>query len=143
MVVTRPDHGDDELSRLVREANECGHSFQELADRGVDPLTGERVSKPYLHKLATNGVAGAPSPERLRAIAAALGKPLVVVQRAAAAQYLDYRATELSGYNEDVRVVIAHLAGMSRAELKRWRAMMEADERARLEYNGETAEVDK
>jgi hypothetical protein len=128
-----PDRGDDELSRLVREANDAGESFQDLADRALDPQTGTRVSKPYLHKLATNNVATAPSPERLRAIAASLRKPPAVVQRAAAVQYLDYRATELAGYSEDIRLVVAHLAGMSRSELRRWRAMLEADERAKHE----------
>ncbi|MFB6568280.1 hypothetical protein [Streptomyces noursei] len=118
----------DELSRLVREANDAGASYQQLADRAIDPETGEQLSKPYMQKLATNAVTTAPNASRLRAIAAALRQPLTVVQRAAAIQYLDYRATELSGYDDDVRVIVAHLAGMTPASKRRWRAMIEAVE---------------
>jgi hypothetical protein len=32
-----------------------------------------------------------------------------------------------------VRIIVGHLAGMPEAELRRWRAMIEADERARRE----------
>ncbi|GAA0453733.1 hypothetical protein ACFQ2B_27595 [Streptomyces stramineus] len=125
----------DALSQLVREANDDGNgdSYQKLAERAVDPETGEGVSKPYLHKLATNSVTQAPSPARLRAIAAALRKPLSVVQRAAAIQYLDYRATELSGYDDDVRVIVAHLAGMEKSEKRKWRAMIEAADQVNTE----------
>lgn len=118
----------DELSRLVREANDDGASYQQLADRAIDPQTGEQLSKPYMQKLATNAVTTAPNAARLRAIAAGLRKPLAVIQRAAAVQFLDYKATELSGYDDDVRVIVAHLAGMTPASKKRWRAMMEAVE---------------
>ncbi|KIZ16906.1 hypothetical protein SNA_18215 [Streptomyces natalensis ATCC 27448] len=118
----------DELSRLVREANDAGASYQQLADRAVDPETGEQLSKPYMQKLATNAVTTAPNAARLRAIAAALRQPLTVVQRAAARQFLDYKATELSGYDDDVRVIVAHLAGMTPTAKRRWRAMIEAVE---------------
>lgn len=120
----------DELSRLVREVNDDGRgvSYQEMADRAE--AAGAPVSKPYFQKMATNAVTTAPSPDRLRGIAAGLQKPVQVVQRAAAVQYLEYQATELSGYDDDVRVIVAHLAGMGPTEKKRWRAMMEAAERS-------------
>lgn len=127
------DMDRDALSRLVREINDDGVSYQQMADRSVDPDTGETLSKPYFQKLATNSVTAAPSASRLRSIAAGLRKPLPVVQRAAAVQFLDYQATELAGYDEDVRVIVAHLAGMERSERRRWLAMMEAAERARGE----------
>jgi hypothetical protein len=44
----------DDLSRMVREANDAGASFQQLADRAIDPQTGTTLSKPYLQKLSTN-----------------------------------------------------------------------------------------
>jgi hypothetical protein len=108
------DMDRDALSQLVRDANGGGWgvSYQEMA---------------------TNAVTTAPSPERLRAIAAGLAKPLAVVQRAAAIQYLDYQATELAGYDDDIRVIVAHLAGMEKSERRRWQAMIEADERAKRE----------
>ncbi|HCA85502.1 MAG TPA: hypothetical protein DEQ61_08415 [Streptomyces sp.] len=118
----------DDLSRLVREVNADGRgvSYQEMADRSA--ADGHPVSKPYFQKLATNAVSSAPSPDRLYGIAAGLRKPVPVVQRAAAVQYLDYQATELSGYDDDVRVIVAHLAGMRAGEKRRWRAMIEAAE---------------
>jgi hypothetical protein len=118
----------DALSSLVREVNESGVSLQQMADRAVDPKTGTTASKPYFQKLAANTVTTAPTPERLGAIAAGLRKPLGVVQRAAALQFLDYRATELAGYGEEVRIIVAHLAGKSPAEVRRWRRMIEASE---------------
>jgi hypothetical protein len=121
----------DELSRLVRGVNDGGFSYQKMADRAT--AAGHPISKPYLQKIATNAVATAPDPEQLRGIAAATARPLAVVQRAAAIQYLDYQATELSGYDDDVRVIVAHLAGMPPTEKRRWRRMIEADEQARTE----------
>ncbi|MEV6547907.1 hypothetical protein AB0M57_04260 [Streptomyces sp. NPDC051597] len=131
-----PDHlvrdmDRDALSRMVREANDDsrGVSYQTMADRAE--AAGHPVSKPYFQKMATNSVAAAPTAERLRGIAAGLQKPLSIVKRAAAIQYLDYEATELAGYDEDTRVIVAHLAGMGKNERRRWKKMMEADELAK------------
>lgn len=125
------DMDRDALSQLVRTVNDDGRgvSYQEMADRAS--AAGYSLSKPYFQKMATNAVPKAPTPDRLRALAAALQKPLAVVQRAAAIQYLDYQATELAGYDDDIRVIVAHLAGMERSERRRWQAMIEADERAK------------
>jgi endonuclease/exonuclease/phosphatase family metal-dependent hydrolase len=123
------DMDRDELSRLVREVNDAGVSYQQMADRAK--ASGHTLSKPYFQKMATNAVIAAPTPDRLRALAAGLGKPLSVVQRAAAVQYLEYQATELAGYDEDVRVIVAHLAGMEKGERRRWQAMIEAAERSK------------
>lgn len=125
------DMDRDELSRMVREANDDGRgvSYQAMADRA--DTAGFPVSKPYFQKMATNAVTQAPTPDRLRGIAAGLQKPLPVVQRAAAIQYLDYKATELAGYDEETRVIVAHLSGMEKSERRRWQAMIEADERAK------------
>ncbi|MET9952359.1 hypothetical protein ABZ135_12530 [Streptomyces sp. NPDC006339] len=117
----------DELSRMVRDVNDRGVSYKEMEDRAR--AAGHSVSKPYLQKIATNTAVKTPGPERLEAIAAAIGRPVSVVKRAAAIQYLDYEATELSGYGDDVRVIVAHLAGMEPKERKRWLAMIEAAER--------------
>jgi hypothetical protein len=124
------DMDRDDLSRLVREVNaDSGVSYQQMSDRAE--AAGYPLSKPYFQKLATNSVAGAPTPERLQGIAAGLKKHLTVVQRAAAKQYLAYESTELAGYDEDIRVIVAHLAGMEKGERRRWQAMIEADERAK------------
>lgn len=127
------DMDRDDLSRLVREVNDDGRgvSYQQMADRAT--AAGHPLSKPYFQKLATNSVTQAPKEERLLGIAAGLEKPLSVVTRAAAVQYLAYRATELAGYDEDIRVIVAHLAGMEKSERRRWQAMIEADERTKRE----------
>lgn len=126
-----PEPGADALSRLVRDVQSGGVSFQAMADRAAK--TGYEISKPYFQKLAAGNVATAPDPIRLQAIAAGLRVPLPIVKRAAALQYLDYRATELAGYDEEVRVIVAHLAGKTKPELRRWRAMIEADELMRAD----------
>ncbi|MFJ4434567.1 hypothetical protein [Streptomyces sp. NPDC088923] len=125
----------DQLSQLVRAALDEGAggkrttSLNALAERAA--AAGHPVSKPYLQKLSTNNISKAPDREQLRGIAAAVGRPVEVVKAAAAAQFLDYEATELGGFPDDVRVVVAHLAGMTPGDQRRWRAMIEADERAR------------
>ena len=119
--------GRDPLSRLVREINDSGVSFQKMADQARG--TGETLSKPYFQKLAAGNVTTPPTAERLQAIADGLRQPLRVVQRAAAEQYMDYRSTELSGYDDETRIIVAHLAGMNPSERRRWRRMMEAAER--------------
>ncbi len=120
------DMDRDPLSRLVREVNDTGVSFAQMAERAE--RGGHPVSKAYFQKTASNVITRAPAADVLRGMAEALHKPLRVVQRAAAIQYLDYRATELSGYDDDVRVIVAHLAGMRPGEKRRWRAMIEAVE---------------
>jgi len=123
-----------ELSRLILDANaEPGNSYAQLAVRAIDPETGEQLSKPYLQKIASGAATTPPRDYALRAIAAAIRKPIGVVQRAAAQQYWQYQATELSGYDDDTRVIVAHLAGMNPSERKTWRAMVEAAEQAKKE----------
>jgi hypothetical protein len=136
---TVPESGMDEpsprgaLSQLIQDANDRGLSYQKMSDRAVDPEGGARLSKPYLQRLVENPPVKAPSAAQLRAVAAALRVSERRVKRAAAEQWLEYESTELAGYNDDVRIIVGHLAGMSEPELRRWRAMIEADERARRE----------
>lgn len=124
------------LSQLIQEALDQGNSYQRLADRALDPETGETVSKPYLQRVVKNPPANPPTVPMMRAIAAALGKPFPRIQEAVAKQWLLYEATELSGYDEDTRIIVAHLAGQSPADKRRWRRMIEADEQARREVDG-------
>lgn len=121
------------LSQLIQEALDKGDSYQRLADRAATSDSGETVSKPYLQRIVKNPPANPPTAGQLVAIAHALGKPPQRVREAAARQWLQYEATELAGYNEEVRIIVGHLAGKSKAELTRWRYMIEAEERARRE----------
>lgn len=136
---TAPDAGTEEpssrgaLSKLIQDANDRGLSYAKMSERAIDPNTGTKLSKPYLQRLVGNPPTNAPSETQMRAIAAALRVSERRVQAAAAEQWLGYVATELAGYNDEVRIIVGHLAGMSEPELRRWRAMIEADERARRE----------
>jgi protein-disulfide isomerase-like protein with CxxC motif len=136
---TAPDTGTEEsrsrgaLSQLIQDVNDRGLSYAKMSERAIDPDTGTRLSKPYLQRLVGNPPANAPSETQMRAIAAALRVSERRVQAAAAEQWLGYVATELAGYNDDVRIIVSHLGNMPEPELRRWRAMIEADERARHE----------
>ncbi|MFF4644905.1 hypothetical protein [Streptomyces sp. NPDC001389] len=136
---TAPDQGAPDaeplaaLSRIIQEALDEGFSYQQIADRSVDPVTGTRVSKQYLNKLVKTPPANAPSAAQLQAIAVGIRRSERRVKEAAAEQWLGYEATELAGYDEDVRIIVGHLAGKSKAELRQWRAMIEAAEQARRE----------
>jgi hypothetical protein len=121
------------LSQLVQEANDSGISYQQMSERGIDKATGSPLPKQYFQKLVKSPPAKAPTPTQMQAIANAINKPLRRIQEAVASQWLQYEATELSGYDEEVRIIVGHLAGKSKAELLRWRLMIEADERARRE----------
>ena len=121
------------LSQLIQEALDNGDSYGKLAERAIDPETGETVSKPYLQRVVKNPPANPPTVPMMRAIAAALRKPFRRVQEATAKQWLQYEATELAGYDAEVRIIVGHLAGKSKAELLQWRMMIEAAEKARRE----------
>jgi hypothetical protein len=128
----------DDLSRMVREVNDAGVPYAAMEKRARE--AGYPLSRSQFNKMATGAVKTPPTEEDLLAYAAGLRKPLRVVQRAVARQYLNFEPTELSGYGDDVMVIVAHLAGMGPDDRRRWRAMIEADERARAERDGD-AEV--
>jgi hypothetical protein len=121
------------LSQLIQEALDGGKSLRDLGKAAIDPETGEHISWQYFQKLVKNPPASAPSPVQMRAVAAALGKPYRRIQEATAKQWLQYEATELAGYDAEVRIIVGHLAGKSKAELLQWRLMIEAAERAQRE----------
>lgn len=135
---TAPDQGmatpapEGALSQLIRQVNESGVSYQEMADRGITP-GGHKLPKQWYQKLVKTPPVNPPSVDQMHAIAAAIGKSLRRVQEATAKQWLMYEATEMSGYDEDIRIIVASLAGKSKAELLQWRMMIEAAERARRE----------
>ena len=138
---TTPDPGAAEpptagaLSKLIQDANDRGLSYQEMADRAVHPETGTRYYKQSLQKLVKNPPVNPPTVAQMHAIANAIGKPFRIVQAATARQWLMFEATELSGYDEDTRIIVAHLAGQSPADKRRWRRMIEAEEQARREVD--------
>lgn len=120
------------LSRLVQDANDAGITYQDMADRGTDP-DGKKFPKQWYQKLVRTPPVSAPSVAQMHAIATATGRPFRTVQLAVAEQWLQYEATELGGYPDDVRIIVGHLAGKTPDEVRRWRYMIEADERAQRE----------
>jgi hypothetical protein len=141
-----PDSGAAEpipagaLSRLVQEANDRGVTYQEMADRGAAAVPGSRLPKQWYQKLVKTPPVNPPSVPQMQAIAAGIGRPFRRVQAAVAEQWLLYEATELAGYDEEVRIIVGHLAGKSKAELLRWRMMIEAAERAAEQVEREAGE---
>lgn len=138
---TLPEHlardlDRDQLSRMVREANDAGVSYATMEKRARQ--SGYTLSRSQFNKMAAGTVKTSPSDEDLLAYSAGLNRPLDLVTRAAARQFLNYKGTELSGYGDDVVVIVAHLAGMPKADQRRWRVMIEADESARTEHEGGT-----
>lgn len=130
---TAPSPHIGALSQLVQDALDSGTSLRRLGERATDPETGEKISWQYFQKLVKNPPASPPDVVQMQAVAAALGQPFRRIQAAAAKQWLQYEATELSGYDEDERVIVAHLAGMRPEDKRRWRRMIEADDQARRE----------
>lgn len=123
------------LSQLVQDALDAGASLRRLGERAVDPETGETISWQYFQKLVKNPPASPPDPVQMRALSAALNKPYRRVQEAAAKQWLQFEATELAGYDEDTLIIVAHLAGKTPADKRRWRRMIEAEEQALREVD--------
>lgn len=123
------------LSRLIQEVQQSGLSYQDMANRAIDPDTGTRLAKQALQKLVKTPPVNPPLLPQLRAIANGTGLPLRRVKEAAADQWLDYEATELAGYGDEVRIILGHLGGMSPQEQRRWRAMIEADERSKRDHS--------
>jgi hypothetical protein len=128
-----PSASPGALSQLVQDALDSGASLRKLGERAIDPDTGEKISWQYFQKLVKSPPASPPDPMQMRALAAALGKPYRRIQEAVARQWLQYEATELAGYDSEIRIIVAHLAGKSPEEVRRWRYMIEAEERARRE----------
>jgi len=120
------------LSQLVQEANDAGISYQAMADRGTEP-DGKKYPKQWYQKLVKTPPVGAPSVPQMHAIATATGRTFRTVQLAVAEQWLQYEATEFSSLDPEVRIIVGHLAGKSPDEVRRWRYMIEADERAQSE----------
>ncbi|MGW1135299.1 hypothetical protein [Streptomyces griseoluteus] len=135
---TAPDQGaagttpEGALSQLIREANDAGITYQEMADRGITP-EGHRLPRQWYQKLVKTPPVNPPSVPHMHAIAAAIRKPLRTIQEAAAHQWLMYETTELAALGDTVRIIVSHLATMPESEKRKWQAMIEAAERARRE----------
>ncbi|MEV0441868.1 XRE family transcriptional regulator [Streptomyces spectabilis] len=110
-----------DLADLVRRrAQELGLSYRTLVEAAVDPENpdeGPQWSKGTLENLVNKRAIKAPTERQLRAMAAGLQLPLLVVQRAAAAQYFGMVAEHWDGTHE-ARVLISRIHELDERELQ-------------------------
>lgn len=111
------------LRDMVKEARRS-LTLDQLAERAVDPESGERASRGLLYDLE-RGAVNRPPTGHLRAIAVALGKPYEVVRRAAIAQWLP--AEDGTSTEEELRSELRRMREAAERMEKRLDAMGERD----------------
>jgi transcriptional regulator with XRE-family HTH domain len=106
-----------DLSDLVRQRRtELGLSARALADRCIDPETGEPAFKhAWLGKLEkADPTVKTPRLPYLRALAAALQLPIKAVQDAAAAQYMGLQSDDaIWSADHSTRITVARMGELS------------------------------
>lgn len=106
------------LADLVLEAAKTT-TYRELAKRAIDRITGYEIDHQMLWKIA-QGKPVKINPALVRAVAAAVGKPDREVQIAAAHQYIGLIADDpLNASTEEAQVIIAHVPGLTAADMPR------------------------
>ena len=111
------------LSRMIRQAAERLR-YEDLADRSVDPETGQQASRALLNNIANGNVKRMPPLPHLRAIAAGLGVPIDVVRQAAARQWLDWHAEVITD-DDDALTILVHLGQMTERRRREVRRIVE------------------
>lgn len=102
-------------------------SYRDLAERSIDPETGEKpFSHAWLNKLEHGRDMLTPKVPELRALAAGLQVPFPVVQAAAAQQFLGVEGPDVWSDDHSVRAVVANMDRMSDADRAAIAAMVEA-----------------
>ncbi|MDI9885359.1 XRE family transcriptional regulator [Streptomyces sp. HNM0645] len=110
---------------VLKRKGELRLSYEKLADRCVDPTSGEKaVKSSWLHRIATRLPVQAPDVGQLRGMAAGLEVPLHTVQDAAAAQFFGMDSV----YSRD-RKVRATVPGFEDLSPEDQRKVMELVER--------------
>ncbi|MEV7777824.1 hypothetical protein [Kitasatospora sp. NPDC088351] len=110
---------------MVREAQAPeGMTWRKLAERATDPRTGQSLTHNVLWKIAQGDMVKI-APWMMRAIAAALGRPVREVQAAAAEQYIGLIADDpFDVSSADAAVVVAHVPGLRRADMPQVEALL-------------------
>lgn len=83
-----PGSSTPTLRDMVKDALDSGRTYNQLAERAIDPKTHQKASLALLNDIVLNKVSRMPYDYHLRAIAMALGQPYETVRRAAIAQWL-------------------------------------------------------
>jgi len=76
------------LRDMVKDALDSGQTYTQLAERAIDPQTGQKASLALLNDIGRGKVGRMPYDYHLRAVAAALQKPYEAVRRAAIAEWV-------------------------------------------------------
>lgn len=103
------------LRDMVKDALDRGQTYRQLAERAVDPQTGQTASLALINDIARGQVNRAPSVIHLRALAAALERPFEAVRQAAIRQWLpaangEADAGALLAEARELTAAAAHLA---------------------------------
>lgn len=113
------------FANMVREANTGpGMTWRKLAERAIDPQTGQSLTHNTLWKVAQGDMVKV-APWMIRAVAAALGRPVREVQAAAAEQYIGLVADDpFDASSADAAVVVAHVPGLRPADMPQVEALL-------------------
>ncbi len=103
---------------MVREAQAPdGVTYRKLAELAIDPQTGQSLTHNTLWKIGHGDMVKI-APWIVRAIAAAIGRPVREVQAAAAEQYIGLLADDpFEASTPEATVVVAHVPGLRRADM--------------------------
>jgi transcriptional regulator with XRE-family HTH domain len=113
-----------ELADLLRERRAAlGISLRTLADRSIDPETGEAAKFGWIGKVENGKPTDAPTPAQLRGLAVGLELPARALQKAAAAQYLGL--AEVWSGDQNAHVLVARIEEMSPEDLAQLAAIAE------------------
>ena len=82
---------DKPVTALLRAFSEHGISYGKIAEKAIDPVTGEQLDRRYLADIGRGRLVSSPPPARLRALAAGIGISEEEIKRLAAAQWLEYQ----------------------------------------------------
>lgn len=117
--------GRTQLRDLARERKaELGLSFDKLAERCIDPDSGEQtVKSSWLHRLVSGLTVQPPDVPQLRGMAVGLKLPLGLVKEAAAAEFFGLDAV----WSEDqgVRALVHNYVEMDADDRRRIDALVE------------------
>ncbi|MGA5668981.1 helix-turn-helix domain-containing protein [Streptomyces pseudogriseolus] len=84
---SEPEQAGPFRDLVRRRRAELNESLDQFAARAVDPVSGERVKRGWIHRLETGQPVTPPEVRQLRALAAACKLPLEQLQDAAGSQF--------------------------------------------------------
>lgn len=140
MVEQRTDFRDLLKSRRA----ELGHSLRKMADRCIDPESGEQAKFGWLSKLERGLPAEMPKLEILKALSIGFELPLNVLKVTSMREFLDYDPTSDSSvvWSADLttRLIVARADEMSGEDRQQLADIAETFARRRTQSDGNSGE---